>query len=292
MAETYCGKNCMECEKKDALNCPGCMPGPGNEYGGDCEIAKCCRSKGHEQCATCGFSGSCAPLRSCHRMPEYRMKKMEDEAFRQEAVARRAPVLGKWLWILFWLVIPSTVASFLSNDTISGLIPKLRMPGLILGAATAVAYGVILLILTSQEERYKTAGICSLICAGIEMFLAIVSQGKENAAWMLLFSVPAVVVELVSTFYEFSAHCTVLTGVNHLLADKWMKLWKWNIGALGAMIGSPLLMLLIPILGELLGVLVMIFGCVALVVVSILRLVYLYQTADAFRTYTKHRVSN
>ena len=29
MAETYCGKSCAECSKRDILNCPGCKAGPG-----------------------------------------------------------------------------------------------------------------------------------------------------------------------------------------------------------------------------------------------------------------------
>ena len=47
MAETYCGKVCRECEQKEALSCPGCKLGPGKLYGGDCELAKCCREKGN-----------------------------------------------------------------------------------------------------------------------------------------------------------------------------------------------------------------------------------------------------
>ena len=283
MAETYCGKTCTECEKKEILNCPGCMEGPGRKWGGDCEIARCCANKGHEQCQTCGFAGGCAPLRGCHRMPEHRLKRIEDEALRQEAIAQRAPVLGKWLWLLFWLVIPSTLATFLTNDSLVGAIPGMRIPGLILSGATSIANGVILLILTSQEERYKTAGICTLICAIANLFLAVVSPGEEQAAWTLLISAPAAIVSLVSAYYEFNAHCTVLTGVNNLLADKWVKLWKWNIGSLGAMLGSVLLIIIAPIL----GILVMVVAGIAVIVVSILRLVYLYQTANAFRIWKK-----
>lgn len=69
MAETYCGKSCLECGQKDVLNCPGCKAGPGKQYGGDCELAKCCRSKGHQECSTCGFNGNCGTLRSKDRMP-------------------------------------------------------------------------------------------------------------------------------------------------------------------------------------------------------------------------------
>ena len=56
MAETYCGKICAECAQKETLNCSGCKAGPGRQFGGDCKLAKCCRAKGHQECATCGFS--------------------------------------------------------------------------------------------------------------------------------------------------------------------------------------------------------------------------------------------
>ena len=50
MAETYCGKSCEECTKKEQLDCSGCKTGPGRQFGGDCELAKCVRDKGHETC--------------------------------------------------------------------------------------------------------------------------------------------------------------------------------------------------------------------------------------------------
>ena len=79
MSETYCGKNCVECTQKDALNCPGCKTGPGRQFGGDCELAICVRSKGHETCETCGFKGNCGTLRGRDHIPDYRIRKIEAE---------------------------------------------------------------------------------------------------------------------------------------------------------------------------------------------------------------------
>ena len=33
---------------------------------------------------------------------------------------RNAPVLAKWLWLLFWLVIPSVFSNILTMDTVAG----------------------------------------------------------------------------------------------------------------------------------------------------------------------------
>ena len=79
MAETYCGKTCAECTKKEQLNCSGCKAGPGRQFGGDCELSKCVRDKGHETCDTCGFKGNCGTLRSRESMPDYRIRKIEAE---------------------------------------------------------------------------------------------------------------------------------------------------------------------------------------------------------------------
>ena len=281
MAETYCGKSCLECDKKETLDCPGCKDGPGKQYGGDCELAKCCRTKGHQECGTCGFNGNCGTLRSKDRMPEYRLKSIEAEKIRLAAIAKRAPVLGKWLWILFWLIIPSSVASVLTNENITGALPVVFVLGEVLAAICSFAYGFILIRLASEEEYYRTAGICALVSGVASVLIVCIAGGAEAPAWTLLISIPASIVSLVGTYYEFTAHATVLTGVDNWLSDKWASLWKWHIGVYGAMLGSLLLVILIPIL----GMLVMIAAAIGVVVVSILKLVYLYRTAKLFREY-------
>ena len=153
MAETYCGKSCEECAKKEQMNCSGCKTGPGRLFGGDCELAKCVRDKGHEACDTCGFKGNCGTLRSRESMPDYRIKKIEAEAMRKAAIAKRAPVLGKWLWIIFWLIIPSTIGSIMAHETTAKILPELFMPGQIINAICSLTYGAILLKLGSEEDR-------------------------------------------------------------------------------------------------------------------------------------------
>ena len=281
MSETYCGKSCTECAQTESLNCQGCKAGPGRQFGGDCELAKCIRSKGHESCDTCGFKGNCGTLRSRDSMPDYRLRKIEAEEQRKAAIAKRAPVLGKWLWIVFWLIIPSTIASFMTHETIVEYLPGLYLPGQILRAVCSLTYGLILVKLASEEDRYKTAGICALVCGVVSAVVAFISGTGETATWTLIFTLPAAVVSFVGEYNEYMAHSIVLTGVDNELSEKWEKLWKWYIGMFGAMIGSILVMLIIPILGAL----VMIGAAIGTIVVSILKLVYLYRTAKIFREY-------
>ncbi len=279
MAETYCGKTCAECAQKATLNCSGCKTGPGRQYGGDCKLAQCCRGKGHEECATCSFNGNCSTHRGKDRMPEYRLKSIEAKKIRAAALARRAPVLGKWLWILFWLIIPSSIASFMTNETIAEAIPSLFVPGLVLSAICSFVYGFILVRLTSEEERYRTAGIYTLVGSGLSVLIAFLSSGPEIAPWTLLISIAAAIISLVGAYNEFTAHSIVLTGVDNKLSERWSSLWKWYIGMYGTMLGSLLVIVIIPML----GLLVTLASAIGLIVVSILKPVYLYRTANTFR---------
>lgn len=281
MAETLCGKSCDECNKKEQLNCSGCKTGPGRQFGGDCEIAKCIRSKGHESCDTCSFKANCGTLRSRESMPDYRIRKIEAEEMRKAVIAKRAPILGKWLWIIFWLIIPSSIGSFMSHETIAKIMPGLLLPGQIINAICSLTYGAILIKLGSEEDRYRTAGICALIAGASSTAAAIVNGVSEGATWILIFTLPAAIIALFGEYNEYMAHSIVLTGVDNDLAESWELLWKWYIGLFLGMFGCILAMLIAPILGA-----IAIFGCaIGIVVVSIKKLVYLYRTAKIFREY-------
>lgn len=275
MTETYCGKSCAECAYKEVLSCPGCHAGPGRSWSGDCELARCIREKGHETCQTCGFRDRCGTLASRERMPVYRIKKAEAERIRAEAVAKRAPVLGKWLWLLFWLIVPNTAASIIQ------MIPAMEMPGEILAFGCNLATGLILLKLAAEDGGYRVAGICTLITSAVNLAATLVFSTPDGAGWALIFTVPATIVGLVGTHREFMAHAAVLGGVDNALSENWEKLWKWYIGAMLSLLGSVILMPIVPVL----GILVILAAAIAVIVVSILRLVYLYKTAKAFRYY-------
>ena len=281
MAETYCGKSCEECTKKELLNCSGCKTGPGRQFGGDCELAKCVRDKGHETCETCGFKGNCGTLRSRESMPDYRIRKIEAEVMRKEAIAKRAPILGKWLWIIFWLVIPSSIGSIMSHETTAKILPGLVMPGQIINAICSLTYGAILMKLGSEEDRYRTAGICALIAGAASALAAIINGGSDGTAWILIFTIPAAIVGIVGEYNEYMGHSAVLSGVDNELSEKWEVLWKWYIGLFLGIFGSILLLLIIPVLGAI----AVIGTTIGTVVVSILKLIYLYRTAKIFREY-------
>lgn len=282
MEGTYCGKLCEECQHKEMLQCPGCKEGPGKAWNCECELAKCCRDKGHQNCTTCSYSTSCGKLRGRNNEPEQRLRKREDEIEKKKMIEGKAVFLGKWLWILFWLIIPSTVAGIMTNENLVAVLPGLNLPGQILQVATLLLYGGVLIKIACEDERYKTAGVCCLISAGVSVLVTILSYGKETPGWTLLFTIPAMIVSLVGEYNEYSAHAEVAGDVSPELFDKWTNLWKWFIGMTLGLLGSIVLMLIIPIL----GLIVALVTAIGTVVVSILKLVYLYRTAKTFREYS------
>ena len=132
--EGLCGRACDTCTWRDPLDCPGCQTGPGRPYSGDCSIADCCRKKGHADCSSCTYI-SCCHLR-CQRedMPRRRLRELEERQQRQDWLDRNAPVLAKWLWLLFWLVIPRTLAETLTLDEVASSFPAAGTVGEVLGA--------------------------------------------------------------------------------------------------------------------------------------------------------------
>lgn len=275
MSETYCGKSCEE-----KLECPGCKAGPGKYWSCACELAKCCKEKGHEACDTCSFKETCETLRERENIPEYRLKKRVEEVDRKARIVQKAAFLGKWLWILFWLVIPGSLGSFMTVEGIVKLFPAFNLPGQVINILCSAAYGLILLNLFSAHDNYRISGICCLVTTAVSAVVLGVSGGSD-ASWALILTIPASIVGLVGEYHEYIAHAGVLRDVDAILSQDWRNLWKWYIRMMAAIIGSIIVMLIVPPLGFV-GVLV---SAIGIVVVSIMKLVYLYRTAKAFRQY-------
>ncbi len=286
MAETYCGKNCAQCAEKEILGCPGCKVGPGNLIGTECELARCCISKGQTECTACEYSEECSTLQERDRFLQYRLQTVEKEKERRNAAAKRGPLLGKWLWIAFWLIIPSTLGSLLSNDTLFGTELAFFVPGQVLSTVCALAYGLILLRLTSTDIRYRTAAICVLAGTLISTLTNFVFSGSEVPMWAVAISIATTVLSYLGEYNEFMAHSAVLTDLDDGLATKWKTLWRWYIGSFGAFIGGTVLMMIVPTVGVMLTT----AGSIGMVGTRVLKLVYLYRTAKCFRYYQTEKL--
>ena len=172
----------------------------------------------------------------------------------------------------------------MTEEHIVGWIPALFLPGQILNLLCLAAYGIVLLKISPENERYRTAGICSIVSGGVGTLVELLSGGSEASAWTLVFILPVAIVSLVGTYHEYTGHSEVLSDIDANLSEKWEKLWKWFLWSLLGMLGSVLVMLIAPIL----GLIVFLVAAVGTIIVSILTLVYLYRTAKVFREYPQN----
>lgn len=274
MEETYCGKSCESCSQREAMNCPGCVQGPGKPITGTCSLAICCRKRGHDKCNTCTDRYGCNMLYNRNKMPEQRRRFEESVIAMQERLQRSGRLLGKWLWLLFWMIIPSTVSVLLSYTQISVLMTV----GEWLGLISSAAYCLILLRLSTEDDHYKYAGIGLLVGNVVNLLQYILGRG-EPQWWLQLLAIPAAIALVVAEYNELTAHSLALVDVDDDLSDKWMALRKWYVITYLATLGNVFIMMI----SLLLSAMLLLATSIGIVIISVFKLVYLFRTAKAFR---------
>lgn len=275
--ETYCGKSCGSCPWKAQLDCPGCANGPGQPVFGDCQLAACCRSKRHQTCDTCMDRTHCGTLAGKLQIPEQRDRKRCVEAEQQARLMEQAPVLAKWLTILFWLIVPGELAGLMTQGFVVERVPGLAVPGTVLSVAVNLIYGLILLRLAFAEPRYRLAGLLSIaayLLQGVQRLL-----GENPAATMLLLA--AGVLGMVGEYQELRAHGDAVSGVDRELSERFLQLGNWYLRTLAIVIAGVVLIALIPLL----GILATVAGAVGILVVSVVKLVCIWRMSKAFREF-------
>ncbi len=206
---------------------------------------------------------------------------MDAEQRQNELMAEQAAVLGRWLWILFWLVVPANIAGIMKNERMLSFSADVYLIGQIASAVCAVAYGAILLKLSSVEEGYRIAGICSLITSAISILVVIIYGSAKAPTASLVITGPALIVALIREYNEYNAHSSVLRGVDDELSGKWTELWKWFIRCMVGLLGSILFLAI----AYAVGVVILIGTIIGMLIVGVVKLVYMYRTAKVFREY-------
>ena len=163
--------------------------------------------------------------------------------------------------------------------------PVLYLPGQTLQIACLVIYNLVLLKMSPAERRYRTAGICGMISAGMTVVLLLIPGSGESVAWTALLAFPAAIVAFAGEYYEYTGHAEVLSGVDLILSEKWRKLWRWYVGLLIAAVAGILILFmgLMAFAVLIIGAVVILAAAIGILVVGILKLVYLYRTAKVFR---------
>ena len=195
-----------------------------------------------------------------------------------------AAVLAGRLWPLLWLVVPGTIAGFLSDEALSAHWPDLASLGEILGILCSVVYGLLLLSLARVNGGYRAAGACTLFVAVAGIIIQSLGGGDPRnveRGIALILTLLAGVAALVGECAECTSHAEVLEPVDMALSQRWRRLMKWYVGLfLGTFAG-----ILVALFSQWLGLLVMTASTVGSLVVAILKLVYLWRTARTFREY-------
>ena len=278
MEHTRCGNICEQCALRAQLDCPGCRAGPGSDDSCDCELAKCCRDMDCQDCAACRFHPTCLLLAEREQLPADRLRRRAEEADRRAARERQAPVLGRWLRALFWLIVPDALAALLTLEPVALRFPPAARAGHLLSWLCDAASILILFRLGAVADHYRLAGWCQLLGLPLAILSALFLDSPAAGGWKLIASSLSLVIGMAGTYQRFMGHRDILWGVDNALAGRWDALWRWFAIGIAAILADMLLVLVL----HLLGMLILLAALLELLVIGILELIALYRTARCF----------
>ena len=96
-----------------------------------------------------------------------------DQMVYTDGERQRFAYIGKWLGRLFWLMILCNIPALATEKWVQQNIPPLYWTGQALTLVSLMGIGVILLMLSREEKRYRAAGICQLIAGAASWALNI-----------------------------------------------------------------------------------------------------------------------
>ncbi len=275
--ESYCGKDCRECTDREETDCPGCLSGPGGRYYKGCEIAVCCRTLHRTACEGCTSYDDCLKRKNSHIMPKLRAKREQEEKERIKARKRRAQFLKKWLWVIFLLLIPRFVASSFTGEPVRSALPVLHYAGEAVLILCSVAKGLIYLRLSPFDRHMKEAGLYYIGIAGVELFLLFLTGGRVADAVKILTLLPTMALELFCLYNECRGYSGITKEFDSELSEKWLKLWRFYGGSVGAgLLSIPVLLIF-----RSLGAIVLLASSLGTIVCSIWMLILQYKSAKA-----------
>ncbi len=277
--DNVCGKSCESCSWKEQLNCSGCREDMGRPFSGPCDIAACCREKGHEGCGTCAYLSGCPRRARRDDIPRQELQRREDEAAKQRRLAETAPLMAKWVWLMFWLVIPTELASLLTADFVTQAFPAAEAVGRVLEILCNLAYALFLWKLTPVLREYRTAALCQLAVMLVSLVLLIL---PEKPALILLLGIPSIIVSFYGSYVEFFAHAQAVEPLDADLAAGWRKLWKLFLLTLGALV----FLFFSMFMGAFVVVLAALAAVGLAIYYAVTRMIYLWRTAKRFREWT------
>ncbi len=200
----------------------------------------------------------------------------------------KAKYLSKKIWILFWLFVPSLVASILSIISPEGPFNVLNISSIVINIICEIIYCIVLIKLSAKCKRYQTAGICYLAVGVINVIITFVPNVNNDAEITVLIGIISLVILLMQEYNEYKAHAEILKGIDWELSERWEKFWKWSLRLFFAMFGG----IFAAMIFSLLGAFILLISLFAVVVLRIMYTVYLYRTAKTFDEYAKYKMDD
>ena len=189
---------------------------------------------------------------------------------------------------LFWVLIVWNIAELLTLGIIENGTDRLYVPRELIKTAASAIYGILLLRIASESPRYRIAAVCWFINAAGSAVQIPLSAG-ENAVAILngMINLGVSAAMLTGTYYECARHSDVLLEADGELSDKWLRLWKWYVRFLLILIGGIFLGAVIPAVGMIILIAAVAVSLIIAIVLSVLKLIYLYKMSKIFQTYSK-----
>lgn len=278
MSASYCMKNCDECTSK----CGGCRT---SAYVERCEIAKCCRERGHRSCEDCLTRPGCRKCMGSSRMPESMILKERREREILQGNFKRAGILAHWVKVIFWCWIAQIVTGLLDLDFITQALPVVGFISFAVTTVLMTAVGFSYLEMKEIDDRFGYVGYAQLAVAVYSVLDRFLPEGN---ILMNLLMFAAAVVNVISLNWMCTAYSDTLEGISPDFSEKWLSLWTWYLYTLCGILGG-IVLLIIPFL-SMIGVIVIIGALIMLIVVSIRQGICLYQTANVCAEY--HELGN
>ena len=307
MLVAYCGKNCDVCEHLLNRSCPGCSNGPGHMEKGSCDIPVCCRDHDIDSCVLCEENKKCILLAEATAAPE-RRQQTEDAVQKQavehaEWMMQNAPILGKWLWVQFWLIIPTLLVGWLLSDNVAHYLPALKYIRIGLTLVLTLISVVSLTKLGVVEKHYRTAAFVSIILYLASNIMRIIPDPKTEDiialfVWGLLATVPIDIANALRTCQIYHAHEIVMEQAGNLKADKWRILRKCLIIDTIILASGVLLLAFTAVLvdktgtpivgaiGAIISSVCMLIALLGMGIIAIFDVIFLYRMAKYFREYS------
>ena len=240
MRVNACGKDCAACGERLAERCTGC----GEETTALCAIARCAEKKCFDKCTECWKNDGCKKLLQRDNMPASRREDLRYAAQRRVWAQENAKLLRLWLTVLGVLAVPRGFALLLSlpvEALLPGgvqMSPQLSAPQTkLLLAVCHVLYGVVLLLLSRPQEKYRMAGLCILLSGAV-----VAAQPYLDGGLTLALSVLYLLLCFVGEYYECAAHADTALGIDRALAENWGRIWKWVVVGQVVLMAAWLLM--------------------------------------------------